>query len=131
MATANSTLSLPPLQVLDRAAAELVTEAGDDRATVNALNKAIWQFHEGLQIVPTHGGFLIRSFSLAGTIYRLDNVTGCSCAAGAKGKPCKHAAALHIVERAQRYAIPLSDRLAARRRVSYEQALAEMNELYA
>lgn len=119
-----TTLSLPPIAILASAAAELVEDT-TDRALVNALNKAILHLHQGLDITPTSGGFLLPSGTRGGLVHRISTVHGCSCEAGQKQRQCWHAAVISIIEKAQTRAIPMGDRLAARRR-----ALAEMDELY-
>lgn len=119
-----NSITLPPIAALDAAAAELVTESAS-QAQKRAIDKAIWQFHQGLQIVPTSGAFLVPSFGNAGVIYRVSHVDGCSCQAGQSGKHCKHAEVIRIVERAQTRAVSLPDRIAARRK-----ALIEMDELF-
>lgn len=123
-------LSLPPMAALDEAAAELVDLAGENRATVNALNKALFYLGEGVVIRPTTGGFLMPSGTRAGVIHRISTAYGCNCEAGLKGKPCWHAQLLAIVERAQTRAIPMSDRIAAARRIAREKAEREMAELF-
>jgi hypothetical protein len=62
-------LILPPMAALNDAGAELVAAAGDDRATVNALNKAIWYLGEGVVVRPTTGAFLIPSGTRAGVVH--------------------------------------------------------------
>ena len=59
------TLSLPPIQVLATAAADLVLQAADEDNTsrVNALNKAVLHLHSGIQITLTVGGALIPSIA--------------------------------------------------------------------
>jgi hypothetical protein len=118
-------LSLPPIAILASAAAELVEET-TDRALINALNKAILHLHEGIEITPTAGGYLLPSGTRGGVVHRVSTVHGCSCEAGQKQRQCWHAATLTIIEKAQTRAIPMGDRLAARRK-----ALAEMDELFA
>jgi hypothetical protein len=95
-------------------------------ASSNALNKATLHLHEGIQITPTSGGFLVPSDTRGGVVHRVSTLYGCGCEAGASGKPCWHAALIRIIEKAQTHAIPMGDRLAARRK-----AMAEMDELYA
>jgi hypothetical protein len=123
------TLILPPMAALDQSAAELVAAAGDDRAIVNATNKAIWFLGEGLDIRPTARAFLVPSGTRGGTVHRIDHVSGCSCEAGRAGRVCWHKQAIAIVEQAQTRimpALPLGDRLAAARK-----ATALLNELFA
>lgn len=123
-------LILPPMSALNEAAAELVAVAGEDRATANALNKAIFYLGEGVVVRPTTGGFLIPSGTRAGTIHRISTAYGCGCEAGCKGKPCWHAALIAIVEQAQTRAIPMSDRIAAARARARDKADREMAELF-
>lgn len=123
-------ISLPPMATLNDAAAELAAAAGDDRATVNAVNKAIWYLGEGVVIRPTTGGFLIPSGTRAGTVHRISTTYGCGCESGCKGKPCWHAALIAIVEQAQTRALPMSDRIAAARKIAREKAEREMAELF-
>jgi hypothetical protein len=127
MAT-NSILPLPPIAILAESAAELVSRA-DSATQAHALNKAAFYLHQGVEIIPTTGGFLVPSGTRGGVVHRVSTVHGCSCEAGANGKACWHAALLTIIEAAQTRAIPVADRIAARRK-TYAQALAEINELF-
>lgn len=122
-----SDLSLPPIDVLATAAADLVLQAADAENTsrVNALNKAALHLHSGIQITLTCGGALIPSGTRGGIVHRVDNVRGCSCESGRSGRICWHTALLEIVEQAQMRAIPLADKIAAARR-----ATALINELF-
>jgi hypothetical protein len=122
-------LILPPMATLNDAAAELAAAAGDDRATANAVNKAIFYLGEGVVVRPTTGGFLIPS-ATRGIVHRVSNAYGCGCEAGTKAKPCWHAALIAIVEQAQTRALPMADRIAAARRVARERAEREMAELF-
>ena len=119
-------LALPPMDILATAAAELARAAHEagDRANENALNNAMYDMHTGSVPVATAGGFLVRS-STRNLAHRVSTVYGCNCEAGSKGKPCRHQAQIEIIEAAQVRAIPIGDRLAARRK-----ALIEVNELY-
>src|SRR5882757_3446144 len=99
-----TTLMLPPIAVLASAAAELV-QSTTNIAEQHALNKAAMHLHEGMSIMPTHGGFLIPSGSRGGIIHRIDNVNGCSCEAGRSGKICWHSQMIRIIEQAQTPAI--------------------------
>jgi hypothetical protein len=134
---------LPPIAILAESAAALVAEAGENRPRVNALNKAALALHEGVAPLPTHDGFLIESRTRT-QVHRVSSVHGCGCEAGQAGRCCWHAALLAIIEHAQMRAIPLSDRIAAARRLhagsawsgdatrtTYEAAVAEMDELFA
>jgi hypothetical protein len=123
----STAISLPPINVLANAADTLATAAQEagDVANMRALNKAAWHLHNGLTIIPTTNGFLIPSGTRDGVIHRISNVYGCSCEAGAKGKPCWHMSALEVVEYANiTYTPPLTQT------VEYARALAEMDELY-
>lgn len=120
----STTLILPPIAVLASAAAELVNTT-TSTAEQHALNKAAMHLHEGISIMPTHGGFLIPSGSRGGIIHRIDNVNGCSCEAGRSGKVCWHTQLIKIIEQAQTRAISPVDRIAARRK-----ALELINELF-
>jgi hypothetical protein len=120
-------LILPPIQVLASSAAALVEQAGDDRASINALNKATLHLHEGLSPVPTVGGFLVTSGTRGGIVHRFSSSHGCTCEAGRSGRKCWHGALISIIEHAQSRAVAI----AAVNRVRYEQALQEVNELFA
>lgn len=115
-----ATISLPPIEILDTAAARLIGQATP--AEQRAINKALWNLQSGVEIRSTCGGFLMASGTRAGVVHRLDNVTGCSCESSGV---CWHLKALAIIEEAQRYtmpALPLGDRLAKARK--------EMAELF-
>jgi hypothetical protein len=128
-----STLSLPPIQVLATAAADLVLQAADGGNTprVNALNKASLYLHEGVQITLTVGGALIPSGTRGAIVHRVSTVHGCTCERGRAGGICWHAALVEIIEKAQTRAIPMADRIAAARMVARAKAKAEMDELFA
>src|SRR5439155_10844444 len=100
-----TTISLPPLEALDAAAAHLV-DLASDASTDRALNKALWHLQSGIEIRSTVGGFLMPSGTRAGIIHRVSTVFGCNCEAAAKGNVCWHASAIAIVEEAQRYTMP-------------------------
>jgi hypothetical protein len=124
-----TTLTLPPMDTLARAARELAAaaqEAGDKRNEM-AINKAAFDLHRGSAPVPTSGGFLVNSSSTS-CIYRVDNVTGCNCDAGSHNKPCRHAAQIEIIEHAQRYTMPSLRPLG--QRISAARATALVNELF-
>jgi hypothetical protein len=125
-------LSLPPINILASAAADLVIAAADAGNTprVNALNKASLYLHEGVQITLTCGGALIPSGTRGGTVHRVTTVYGCSCESARAGRICWHAALIEIIEAAQVHAIPMADRIAAARRVAREKAEREMAELF-
>jgi hypothetical protein len=85
-------LSLPPLEVIGRAVAELSTEAGGEASRVKALNKAQYHLAVGhLPIVPTVSGFLVPSGTRAGVIHRVSTANGtCDCEAGSNSRYCWH-----------------------------------------
>lgn len=125
-----ATLILPPLATLDRAAASLVEQAAD-ASHARAINKGLWNLQSGMEIRATTNGFLLPSCTRAGVIHRISHTFGCNCEAAAKGHICWHAAAIAIIEEAQRYtrptmpALPMGDKLARART-----ALAEISELF-
>jgi hypothetical protein len=125
-----ATIILPPLELLDQAAATLVDRAAD-ASHERALNKGLWNLQAGLEIRSTTNGFLMPSGTRAGVIHRISHTFGCNCEAAAKGHVCWHASAIAIVEEAQKYtrptmpALPMGDKLARARK-----ALAAINELY-
>lgn len=125
----STTIILPPLELLDAAAAALIDRAAD-ASHERALNKALWNLQAGLEIRATCGGFLMPSGTRANVIHRISHTFGCNCEAAGKGHICWHASAIAILEEAQRYTRPtmpaLGDRLAAARK-----ATAQMNELFA
>jgi len=125
-----ATIILPPLDLLDRAAATLVDRAAD-ASHARALNKALWHLQSGLEIRSTTSGFLLPSGTRAGVIHRISHTFGCDCQAAARGVVCWHAAAIAVIEEAQRYTrptmptLPMRDKLALARK-----ALELVNELY-
>ena len=120
-----TTLSLPPIEAMDAAAKRLI-DATDNARRRTAINKAIYRLHQPIAIVATCGGFLVPSFGeTGGVVYRVDTVSGCGCKAGASGQPCKHAEIVAILEEAGRYTMPALARV-----VTFEQAQAEIDELY-
>lgn len=122
-------ISLPPVETIGRATAELVEAAGDDASLVRALNKAQYHMTVGdLPIVPTLSGFLIPSGTRAGVIHRVSTVHGCDCEAGRAQRHCWHQQVIRIMEQASRYTMP---RLVKRdTRAAYAEAVAAMDELY-
>ena len=122
-------LILPPAEIVGRATAELVEQAGYDSALVRALNKAQYHMTIGeLPIVPTISGFLLPSGTRAGVIHRVSTVHGCDCEAGRAARHCWHAQVICIMEQAAKYTMP---RLVKRdTRAAYEAAVAAMDELY-
>lgn len=128
----STTLSLPPIDVLGRAAAELERTA-ESTAEKNAINKACYHLTMGdAAIVSTFGGMLITSATRAGLVHRVSTVNGCSCEAGSKGKPCWHRAAVDIVIAAQTRTMPslATAPLRGAHADRYSRALAEMDELF-
>jgi hypothetical protein len=124
-----TTIILPPLELLDQAAAHLI-DLASDASHERALNKALWHLQSNLEIRQTTGAFLIPSGTRAGIIHRVSHTFGCDCQAAARGVICWHASAIAIVEEAQKYTRPtmpaLGDRLARARA-----ATAAVNELFA
>jgi hypothetical protein len=117
-------ISLPPIDVLDAAAAALVAGT-DDAARTRAINKAIYEFHHGLQIVASAGSYLVPSFREAGVIYRVSSAGHCSCRAGETGKPCKHVESVTILEEAGRYTMPT-----LARKPTYAEVMASVGEWF-
>lgn len=102
-------LSLPPIELMAAAAAELASEAqaAGNRPLLNAINKAMLQLHDGTAPVPTIGGWLLESRTRPGVVHRLSVLYGCSCEAAANGKACWHKQLMVIVERtANEYTMP-------------------------
>lgn len=126
----HTTLSLPPIETLASAAAALVEESADNRARVNALNKAALALHEGVAPVATVGGFLVESGTRGGLVHRYSSVHGCTCESGRQGRICWHAAMIEIIQQAQMLHIPLTVKIAAQRSIRQQEAEAAMNELY-
>src|SRR5829696_4862417 len=122
---------LPPLELLDQAAAHLV-DLASDASHERAINKALWNLQSGIEIRSTTAGFLMPSGTRAGIIHRISTVFGCNCEAAGKGNVCWHSAAISILEEAQKYtrptmpALPMGDKLARARK-----ALELVNELFA
>ena len=122
-------ISLPPMDLLQVAAAALASRSAGDTPRIHAINRAAYYFSIGnVTIAETSGGFFVTSGSRAGIIHRLDNVAGCSCE-GARGgaRACWHAAALEIIIESRRYSMPV---LIRERSAAAVKAFAEMNELY-
>lgn len=115
---------LPSIEKLATTAANLATvahEAGDRKAE-NALNKAIWHLSTGLEVVPTTGGYLVPSGTRGGVIHRVSTDHGCSCEAGIAGVQCWHQACIEIIVASEERTI---------RKVTYDEAMAAMAELFA
>lgn len=123
-------ISLPPSEIIGRAAAELLAAAGDDASRCRAIRKA--QYHmltSGLIIVPTVSGFLVPSGSRGGIIHNVSTINGCSCEAR---RVCWHVEVINLLEQSARYTMPrlvptkpLAERIAAARL-----ATAAINELF-
>jgi hypothetical protein len=132
-ATTNS-ITLPPAEILAAAAAQLIDAAAGDASAERAINKALWNLDSGIEIRATAGGFLMPSGTRAGVIHRVSTLHGCGCEAAKAGRTCWHASALAIIEEAQKHTMPalpaMGDRLAAARSARYQEALAEINELF-
>jgi hypothetical protein len=136
-----STLSLPPIEVAERAAAILAVNAAGDRGRINSINKASFLLSKGaVEIASAFDGVLITSATRAGTVHRVSALHGCSCEAAVSGKACWHAALLEILEESGRYTLPrletaplgrpMAERIAAARSEQFARALAEVNELF-
>lgn len=115
-------MTLPPTRALAETAAELALAAqmADDRRNVNALNKAAYHLAAGIHIVESAGDLLIPSATTAGQVYRVSE-RGCTCQAGLAGAQCWHASLVEIIQTTR-------ERLSE---VTYEEALAAMDELFA
>lgn len=120
-------VTLPPMDLLQRSAATLAANAAGNTPRLHALSKAGYFLALGeASIVETFGGFFVASATRPGTVHRVDHLHGCSCEAGSKGRPCWHAAAIEIVEDAQRYTMP---KLTSRR-VADAELDAMVDDLY-
>lgn len=127
------TLTLPPMDVITSAAAELAQQARSEgnRAGENAINRAELQLRAGVTPIPTSGGFLVESRSTSGTAYRVSSVHGCGCQAGQAGRPCWHQAVITILEECGKRTLPaLPQRLTAARAARVAKADADMAELF-
>ena len=121
-------VELPPTAAIEAASRELVDAAAGNTRTLIALNKGLYDLlMRTPQIVRVSGAYLVPSATQSGIVYRIDDVNGCSCPAGAKGNTCRHVQALAIVEQAQTHTMPALPKA----RPSYERALADVNELFA
>jgi hypothetical protein len=88
--------TLPAPALVRDVLARLATtaQAAGDAANANAFNRADYQISRGIYpmvAVSADGALLVPSKETAGTVYRVGG-TGCSCTAGANGRPCWHAA---------------------------------------
>jgi hypothetical protein len=117
-------MTIPPIETLSRVAALLLDEA-PDRAYEQATNKAVWHLSKSLDVIETHGGFLVPSGTRAGLVHRVSVQHGCSCEAATGGKPCWHYACAVIIEQAREHFVE------PRRTPTYQEALAAIEELYA
>lgn len=117
-----TTIILPPAAAIETAANDLRAGAAPKRLAV--LNRAQYDLLILTpQIVRISGGYLVPSTSRGGIIHRVDDLNGCDCEAGRKGTPCRHVAALELIERcAMRPSA--SD-------AEYAKACADMDELFA
>ena len=119
------TIQLPPAAAIESAAAEL----GQSPAIV----KALYDLAQRPQIVRISGAYLVPSSSRAGLVHRVDDVTGCSCEAGRKGRKCRHAIQLELIEQAQTRTMPaltpLGDRI-SRARAEAEAARLALLECF-
>jgi len=125
----STALSLPPIEVLGVAAAELSQAARDaeDRANMHSIDKAMMQLHAGCVPVATTGGFLVESRTRGGLVHRVSTVNGCSCEAGQRSRPCWHQSLIEIIEVAQQRAVLVT----THRRVTKAEALAAIDGLFA
>ena len=124
------TLQLPPAATLEAAAAELNASAPDVKRRV-AINKALYDLLLiERPIVAVAGAFLVPSTSRAGLVHRVDHVHGCSCEAGEKGRSCRHAVAIEIIEAAQQRSMPALASRAAKQAAAAA-ATALLNECFA
>ncbi len=124
---------LPPAAALEAAAAELISSAQDVKRHAT-INKGLYDLLTvEPAIVRISGAFLVPSSSRGGLVHRVDDVNGCSCEAGRSGRTCRHAAALELVEAAQKHTMPalapLNDRI-ARARAEAEAARLALLECF-
>lgn len=116
-------IQLPPAAAIENAAAELSQNA--------TITKALYDLAQRPQIVRVSGAYLIPSSSRAGLVHRVDDVAGCSCEAGQRGRSCRHAAALELIEQAQTRTMPaLVSPERATRLAAARLAAAELNECF-
>jgi hypothetical protein len=135
-------LSLPPIDIAERAAAILAVNAAGDRGRINSINKASFLLAKGaVEIASAFDGVLVTSATRTGTVHRVSALHGCSCEAAVSGKACWHACVLEILEESGRFTLPrletaplgkpMAERIATARSERYTRALAEMDELFA
>ncbi len=112
-------LTLPPTKIISQAAQALLERAGDTREK-NAINKAELALKSGMTIADCADGWLVAS-TRNEHVYRVSNVYGCPCKAGASGKACYHKQAIEILIEAGQYTMPALPRS----RVVYEPDVSE------
>ncbi len=119
-----TTITLPQNTQIDAALAGAIAEANENAKRLAQLNRAAYDLLVlRPQIVRISGAYLMPSTSRGGIIHRVDDLNGCDCEAGRKGTPCRHVAALELIERcAMRPSA--SD-------AEYAKACADMDELFA
>lgn len=105
-------LLLPPMRALADIAAELAHAAHEagDAANERAINNAMYDLHTGSIPIETTGGYLVPSHTRA-MMHRVSRAYGCSCEAGSRGKPCRHAAQIEIIGAARRQEVTAIDEL--------------------
>lgn len=86
-------------------AAQALLERATDTRTKNAITKAELVLKSGVKIVECADGWLVSS-TRGEHVYRVNNVYGCPCKAGASGKPCYHAQAIELMIEAGKYTMP-------------------------
>lgn len=88
------------------------------KAQANALNKAQYQWSQGVRPAQQGAAWLVPSMSRAGgLIHRLTKTGGilvCSCEAGAVGRLCWHHMLTNVIERASELELLEEDRAADR-----------------
>jgi hypothetical protein len=127
----STAISLPPIELLGAAAAEIADEARTvlDFSTMRATDKAMLQLHEGTAPVVTVGGWLLESRTRPGIVHRLSATFGCSCEAGLNDRVCWHRQLMQIIQRAaNQYTMPALTKSEIEDR--REEAERLMNELY-
>lgn len=121
------TVSLPPSAAIEAAANELDKAAVAAQSVKRqiAVSKAAYDLlHLRPEIIRISSAYLVPSTSQAGLVYRVDDLAGCNCPAGQRGRECRHVVALEIIEEAQKHTMPalapLGDRLARQRAIAAE-----------
>ncbi len=125
-----ASLSLPPIDVLATAAAQLVEQAAENKPRQNAINKAILMLHQGATPTLTAGGILVESRT-RNLVHRVSNLHGCNCEAGQANRPCWHALLVEIIEEAQIRCVPTFVRERAAILARQAAAQAALDECYA